>query len=353
MLALALAAALPASGGEKRLVYYGWGTPDTTYVAGHCREVETAPFDGIGIQVALDREAWRRGATDTGNQLGWSVFGPRALAAAAFEPAVHDVRSCGWKATRDDFLPVAVSSQGQDHGFSWFDDERWKTVLSNWEIAVGVAEQSGLRGLILDPEHYGARLFEYETMRARADRDREAYRRQVAARGRALMRATARIFPAATILCVFGPSLARRDKSYDLWGAFSEGMLAAAPPGATIVDGYEFAYAFKTREQFEAARLEIRRAAASAERGAQTRVQVGFGLWLDYGKRWSATDPSANYFAPASFARALEGALAAADRYVWVYSQTPRFFPPANVPEAYLDALRRVRDGSSSAAAGG
>lgn len=345
--ALALVAALgfvrlSIAAPPARLLYYGWGTPDTTWVAAHCRDVERAPFDGIGIQVALDREAWAHGKTDTGNQLGFNVFGPRALDRASFEPAVRDVRACRWS-ERDDLLPVAVNTSDQDHGFSWFDDARWATVVHNWEIAVDVARRSGFRGLIVDPESYGAHLFDPATMQRREPHDDATWRAQARARGASLMDATARLFPDVTLLCLFGPSLARRDPQYALWGAFLEGMLEAAPVTATIVDGYEYGYMLRSADDFANGRADVRLAAAPLEGRARTKVEVGFGLWLDYGKRWSATDGTGNTFAPSAFGTVVREALRHADRYVWIYSQVPRFFPPAELPAAYVDAIRAAR----------
>ena len=75
------------------------------------------------------------------------------------------------------------------------------------------------------------------------------------------------------------------------------------------------------------------------------QVQAGFGLWLDYGgaKRWSTADVTRNFFRPDEFARAVRAALEVSDRYVWVYTEGPRFFPRSELPEAYLQAIRTAR----------
>src|SRR6266581_7646529 len=63
----------------KKLIYYGWGIPDTQYVRDHWSQMEAMPFDGVGIVVAIDRQAWQRGERSTENELGWQVMGPRAF----------------------------------------------------------------------------------------------------------------------------------------------------------------------------------------------------------------------------------------------------------------------------------
>ena len=180
-------------------------------------------------------------------------------------------------------------------------------------------------------------------------------------RGQELMRAAREVFPDITILCLYGYAvvwnevrdaqnrgLAKpvEEAQYGLYPPFLDGMLEVSSPRATIVDGYETAYGFKRREQFERGREDILRKAVllSAVPEHYTRqVQAGFGLWLDYGARWDTREFARNYFQPAEFSAAVRAALEISDRYVWIYSHLPRFFPPENLPDAYLDAIRSGR----------
>jgi hypothetical protein len=80
-------------------------------------------------------------------------------------------------------------------------------------------------------------------------------------------------------------------------------------------------------------------------------MSFGFGVWLDYDwrkKGWDEKDPSKNYFTPEGFARSVGKALERADEYVWIYSETPKWWAgddakPAKLPEAYGAELRRLR----------
>jgi hypothetical protein len=110
-----------------------------------------------------------------------------------------------------------------------------------------------------------------------------------------------------------------------------------------------------------ALRFTLPRFVVDAEKYRAT-VSVGFGLWLDYlsaRNGWHVDDPSANYFTPDGFEQALRGALAAADEYVWVYTQVPRWWSTTGrvaVPDAYVRAIERARapsDGREEAAAAG
>src|SRR5262249_45070527 len=104
-LTVALWAALACAqdGGPKKLIYYGWDVRDTQYVRDRWREMEQMPFDGTGIVVVVDRQAWRRGKTDTGNQLGWLLMGRRAFRIEEFREAIADLKVAKWRTFTDNF----------------------------------------------------------------------------------------------------------------------------------------------------------------------------------------------------------------------------------------------------------
>ena len=348
---------------RKKVIYYGWGAPDTRYIRDHWHEMEEMPFDGIGIKVAIDRTKPTSGNSTTSNLLGWNVFGSRAFRLEEFNAAIADLKAAKWQRLTDNFLAVAIAPSGLDQNFNWFDDARWETIVNNWRVLVTIAKAGGCKGIILDPEHYGFPLFRYADQRQRVDKPFAEYTTKVRQRGRELMTTTRQILPDITILCLYGYAVVwnsvrnsantRRVRSleevnYGLFPAFLDGLLEAASPQARIVDGYESAYGFKKRSQFERAYEDIKRKAINLsevpERYAN-QVEVGFGLWLDKGgiKQWSTTDFTKNYFQPDEFEQVLQAALQVSDRYVWVYSQAPRPFPPSNLPGAYLEAIASAR----------
>jgi hypothetical protein len=70
--------------------------------------------------------------------------------------------------------------------------------------------------------------------------------------------------------------------------------------------------------------------------------------WRKHG--WDTNDFSKNYFAPESFATSVAAALEKADEYVWVYTETPRWWSddgvPQKLPAAYEAALRKIHSPS-------
>jgi hypothetical protein len=83
-------------------------------------------------------------------------------------------------------------------------------------------------------------------------------------------------------------------------------------------------------------------------------TSAGFGLWLDHDWRkegWDPADPSKNYFTPGSFESSLRRALERSDEFVWIYTETPRWWTEegkrVKLPDAYDAAIRRARRGLS------
>ncbi|MFA0758880.1 MAG: hypothetical protein PVTTEEND_001606 [Candidatus Fervidibacter sp.] len=343
---------------RKKLIYYGWGIRDTMFVREHWSEMEKMPFDGVGIAVAIDRKAWQQGETHTGNMLAWNLFGPKAFKLDDFRPAIADLKAAKWQRFTDNFLPACICSSGQDFGFHWFDETRWKIILNNWRLLVTLAKEGGCKGIILDPEHYGAYFFHYPSMRERLNKPFAEYQAKVRERGRELMEVTRAIFPDITILMFWAHSYltihpTERKKppeqnAYGLLPAFVDGMMEAADERAQFVDLCEFAYPYKRRDQFlEAYHSIVNKAMPFSflPELYRRRIRVGFGLWLDYGgeKRWDVRDFSRNHFSPDEFRQSLQWALEISDGYVWIYSHKPRFFPPSDLPDAYLQAIKEAR----------
>ncbi|MGH7803558.1 MAG: hypothetical protein ACREQJ_04370, partial [Candidatus Binatia bacterium] len=245
----------------------------------------------------------------------------------------------------ESFLDVALASSASDPQPDWFDEERWRRIAANFGVIARMAGQCGLRGLIIDPEHYERDLFRMSRASGRSfATTAEVVRR----RGRAIMAEIAANHPRPVVLFLFGGTLPMRNleaagsleaAEYGLLLAFLDGFLDARPPAARIVDGYEFAYSLFDRDEFEHARKTIRRDArrlAADPARYDQGIDVGFGLWLDY-------ERTLDRFSPARWRDTLANALAVTDRYVWVHAQTVEFYPPSANAVPYVEAMRELR----------
>ncbi len=306
--------------------------------------MEKMPFNGIGIVVALDREAWVQGKQVPENLLGWHVMGPQVFQLEDFRPAMEDLEAPKWSTFTENFLAVSLSSPISAPGFTWFDDERWHIIANNFAVMAAIAAKARCKGLILDPEHYSYQLFSFEDQRKIVDKPFEEYAQIARQRGRDVMSAVSNHLPDAIIFSLsaysvllhhLGENRSLHALSYALLPAFYDGLLQGMSAASYLVDGYESAYGYKQRRQFTEAYQRIRQEAiklsAFPERYRE-KVKVGFGLWLDNKRQ-------ANYFQPQEFRQALGDALDITDRYVWLYSQGPRFFPVSALEPTYIDAI--------------
>ena len=335
----------------KKLISFGWGSPDTQYVREHWQQIEEMPFDGAGIVMPVDRQAWQQGQRRTGNQLGWQIMGKKAFHPEDFRVATEDLKAAKWRKVTDNFLPVFLSAAQSTIGLNWFDDERWRIVENNFRTLARIASDTGHKGLMLDPEHYNYNLFNYRDQHRQLDRPFEVYTQKARERGRAVMAAIAAAMPKAVLLSLYGYTLpllylkssqSLPETQYNLLPAFYDGLLEAMPSEAMLVDGYEQAYAFKQHRQFTEGYEQIQEAAklSAVPEHYRRKVKAGFGLWVDYRKQ-------PNYFTPEEFQRAVTSALKVSDGYVWIWSETVGFFPPSKIEPSYIKALAAARDDAS------
>jgi hypothetical protein len=136
--------------------------------------------------------------------------------------------------------------------------------------------------------------------------------------------------------------------NYGLLPAFVDGMLEGADPQATLCDGLEPAYIFKEQSQFDNLKRIVREARkfSQAKSKYDSRLTVGFGLWLDSGGTeygWDPNKPNKNFFSPEEFQKSLERALKTTDKYVWIYSQKINWWTGAGMSPLYLDAIKEAR----------
>jgi len=350
-IAALLAAALLAGCRErKKLIEFGWDIPDTAFLRAHAREIDASPFDGVVFQVGTS------GPGGGAASLSWRAFGREAFGEADVAQARSDLRATRLRRVRSNFLRLNTTPFDLD----WFDD--FSSVLGNAELAARLARAGRARGILLDTEAYEGPAFHYARQRRAGERSFEEYAAQVRRRGRELMQAFERGQPGLTVLLTFGHSLpwgwmqaqgvSLRETEYGLLAPFVDGLLEGATRG-TLVDGHELSYWYREPERFAAA-YELMSQGVRPIVGDPVRYRArmgfGFGIWLDYDWRrngWNAEDPAKNYFTPEGLEAAVTAALRASDEFVWIYSETPRWWSKqggrVKLPDAYDLALRRAK----------
>jgi hypothetical protein len=338
---------------RKTLIEFGWDEPDTAFLRARIGEMEQSPFDGCVFHVNA------AGSDGKPASLTWSFWGRRAFTEAELAPALADLRATRLTRFTHNFLRVNTTPGDLD----WFDDE--SALRANARLAARLAREGRCAGVLLDTEQYEKPLFSYRKQRDAASKSWDDYASRARLRGRAVMSAFQEGFPGLTVLLTFGHSLPRTqsdggktplaDGEYGLLAPFLDGLIDAAEGTTKVVDGYELSYSYKDRSKFAGAadlmKKDVLPIVADPEKYGRV-VSAGFGLWMDYDWRktgWDVDDPAKNYFTPEAFESSVRAALEVADEYVWIYTETPRWWSesgkPAKLPVAYVEAVRRARKG--------
>jgi hypothetical protein len=335
----------------KKLIEFGWDEPDTGFLRQHLAEMEQTPFDGCVFHAGYQRPGGRKGS------FTWDSWSTNAFSEADLKKAFDDLKAVRSSRFQHNFLRFNTTPANLD----WFDDH--SAVLSNARLAARLVKAGKCPGLLFDIEQYDRPLFDYRKQRDAKTKSWEVYAAQVRQRGREVMEAFQDGYPDLTVFLTFCYSLpwlesgagrgALAECHYGLLAPFVDGLVEAARGSTRLVDGHEISYGYREAALFAAAYRTMEKGLLPIVRDPEKyrrTVSFGFGLWMDHDWRkngWNVDDLSKNYFTPQTFEASARAALVAADEYVWVYTETPRWWSeegrPVKLPPAYAEALRRAR----------
>lgn len=346
---------------RKKLIQLGWDIPTTDYMRRHWEQMDaTEPFDGLIYDLAATTADGRRVSSQT-------LFDGKPWNRADFDAALADLQACQFKRLRHNFIRINF----HPGGFDWADDAGWDAASKNAAICAEIARETN-GGLSLDFESYGAQIFKFNAKSGRTFAETQALARK---RGAQFGGAIVAEYPNVVLLCLWmnsinfyaadsataSPEAALSGAGYGLLPAFIDGLLDAAAPETTFVDGCENGYYMNGVQEYQRAALDMISATGPGARLVspenrvkyRTQVQAGFGFYLDM----YSNPPTSNYYrgpepGETRFERLavnLRAAWDAADEYVWVYGEQKRWRPvddaandawaPASEPTSWENAL--------------
>ncbi|UCH35385.1 MAG: hypothetical protein JSV65_03270 [Armatimonadota bacterium] len=320
-----------------------WGAPTPGYIREHTEQIQQMPVDGIMLTATYPEGGKDRRMAD-------AVFSNRRVNPDDFRDDIAQLRATDFGRLTDNFLLVHVTPGDID----WFGD--CSAFMHNARVAARIAREAGLKGLVLDCEPYGFKLWDYREV-AHPERSFEDYRRQIRLRGEEFARAVWGEFPDQVFFLLFGYYMGDlrhpEDHHYGLLPPFLDGLFAASPGNAVIVDGWEASYTAKTREEFLRAYWWIHCGAlplCAVPDEYRRKVSAGFGIWPDPISvedapfDWDEEDFSRNYRTPEGFKHTLISALDTADEYIWIFSGRINWWSGEHLPGAYRQAMVEARD---------
>jgi hypothetical protein len=350
------AGAASPSSPEKKLIEFGWDEPDPAFMRQHVAEMEKTPFDGCVFHMDYNKADGAKGS------FTWDCWGTNRFKIEDLKAALDDLKATQFDRFKHNFLRFNTTPANLD----WFDDHG--AVLNNARLAARVAREGNCPGLLFDIEQYNAPLFNYHKQRDAASKSWDVYAAQVRLRGRQVIESFQQGYPDLTVFLTFGYSLpwtqckGNKDKladaNYGLLAPFLDGLVEGAKGKTKLVDGYELAYAYKTMAQYKEGYATVHEKLlpiVADPANYKTVFQCAFGVWMDRDWRklgWETNDFSKNYFSPEAFTASVRSAWKTTDEYVWIYTETPRWWSNEGVavklPPAYDAAVREARAGTGN-----
>jgi hypothetical protein len=332
----------------KKLVLYECNCRDTAFYRQHIKEMEKIPFDGVVISVLKLKDP------DPPDMLGWNTLIRQRFQQKDYQHAIDDLKAVKSKHFTDNFIQVIAQM-----GLDWFDPD-WPNMAYNASCMARVAKQGRCKGLMLDAEQYDSlKMWTYATLPAKLKSAHTfaEYQQKARERGREVIQAVNKEFPDITLLMLFGPSLTHmaqgdaklEDSAYSLLAAFCDGVCEAATPKTTLVDGYELAYSYKTREEFAKGRQNILDSIPKSLNpdALKKHLSVGFGNMPDQSigaQEFIPDYPEKNFFTAEHLQTSLYYALDTADRYAWMYTTRIGWWD-GTANKEYVQALALAKKG--------
>ncbi len=266
-----------------------------------------------------------------------------------------------WGRLTDNFLWTSSTLWVEGRVPDWFNDKDWGAVCTNTRLAARVARECGFKGVMLDLEQYGGRgrgvwkypsLYNvytdvvYNAAGEAVPKSFDEVAAKVRKRGQEYGEALTSEYPQIVLMVAASlyegayrvalrKELERESKGslldtgFALMPAFFDGLLAGLDERASLVSACEATYLDSTYKDMLVVRDHALRLAPSLSmtpKLARQRISFCTAIWTDAGwgeDRFSPTDVRANQRNPLRHKHAAHNALAASDKYAWLYGEMP------------------------------
>ena len=355
----------------KKLIEYGWDKPTPAFLRDHLKEMETKPFDGVGVGLPAEAGEGNIFLVDK-----WP-----AITEAAKREQIDILQSLPTPTTfTDNFLMIHAASS-----LDWFDEMQWKRAEDHLRFLARAARAGHFKGVFWDAESYGGiNPWDYRKQTEKEKRSFAEFAAQVRKRGKRFIEVLQDEYPGLTVLSmrqlsdfqdgspfsakllpVRDPKAAEATLPEQWWGlhiAFTNGILDGLKPDTTFIDANEDAYYYTSPTDFfrfsHTMRQEALALVAPENRAkylAQYRLGQAVSVDFTLGE-WSG--PKGLSFPPFLRDQALElseadrlrwfgqnlyYALTTSDEYVWCYNEDRNWWTGKNIPAGLDETIRDVR----------
>ncbi|MEZ6095716.1 MAG: hypothetical protein R3C03_16050 [Pirellulaceae bacterium] len=307
--------------------------PRIDAIAGRADRFADVPFNGL-VTVLV---------ADDGTETIWNMWGEQRFELQQFSNSLDSLDKL---AARDQFV-MLLRMNVMPGTIRWDDESAWETVIHNTEVLASLASRGNFQGVLLDTEQYGHQLFS-KAVNAHETISEVQFEACVRKRGTEWIEAIQNKLEHPTILLTYGFRAAvvdvgdgRPEIDYCYLKPFLEGVVAGAAEGTTVVDGWEYSYGFKTEKDFADARAHFDDSLPD-----DTKMKLGFGIWLDYsqtGVDWNSGGEDGNYFSATELCSSIRLSMEKGDGLTWIYSDKPNLWTGTGVSTEYLKLLQQMK----------
>ena len=322
---LILALVCSSFAGEKHFIGHSWDLLKVTTddLVRNRSKLEKLPLSGISISLSAKSADGKRTVYTR------DILSDPAWNRKNYRGEIENIKKISSGKLKHNFLLTNLAPKKR---LKWTDDAAWENAAHNAAVLAWVARNSGVKGIMIDPEDY------YKTKQFKHFPDDPPYGKTAALarkRGAQIMKAMAGEYPDIVLLSFYflGGSFKTGDPNLQtdvkLKVPFIDGMLDELPPGAQMVDATEMGYACSAANHnfYQLAWNILWKAGkllSPENRIKLQQYQVGFGLYLDMytdpeSREWShpATDGSRLTTLFNDFSEAMT----CADQYCWIYGE--------------------------------
>jgi len=347
---------------EKKLINFGWDMHTPAALAKKIGEFQHLPFDGLTVRAYNSCYAFYYDIKKSDPD------------GAAVKENVEAMSKIKWGKFTDNFMYMTTGKN-----VDWFDEAAWADdgyILMNARAIARIGQAGGCKGILFDPEFVywgepGGDTWKYQTQASRKEKTIAEYRAMVRKRGAQFMNAIEEHMPNTTFLtlfwCVYYTPVGKIAKAtdpetadrivaeaphYGLVHDFMLGLLEGADKGTTIADGNEFSYYRWDKAGYNTDYHFIRQTTLGAvpeELRYKYRAQVAVGqaIFADVHSNTRGLALHSSYMTPEERALAMEWvvyhALKNSDKYVWFYTEKPRYLDNIMVAPKMPPAIDRAR----------
>jgi len=325
---------------EKLLIKHGWDMPTVEWAVAHADELEAAPFHGVMLDSPLRDLVFQKERVT------------QEQAAAALAP----YRRAGMGHGRYDFLLIfANHPRSALNPPGVFSD--WSPVFDNLRMVAEAARDAGFYGLAFDDEPYFFNWLGWRECGTSCELF-EHYAQKYKERGRELMQTLEAAWPGCRLLVFLGPWVSGDDSGdyrrdwLPFAGPFVAGMASARRTVELHEGGELFGLTDADDYRRAAERLRFEHPQRwpfmdDTERTAWARdMRQAFAV---YDRAFLADNSGGEALGIFELERKLSGALEAADRIVWFYTEAYDWWnddnrnSPQPAPREIRETLMRVR----------